>query len=382
MSRVALIPCGSYESREVFEAVGEGFRLLGGVENFAEMGETILLKPNLLAAAAPESCVTTHPSVFRAVAQHLRSLDVHLTWGDSPGFGRSDWVARKAGILEVAEELRVVLADFISGRDVAYPEGRLLKRWFLANGALDADGIVSLSKMKTHGLTRMTGAVKNMFGCVPGMRKGEFHARMDNADRFAQMLVDLNRALPARLHVMDGVIAMEGNGPRSGDPRHMGVILMSADPVALDATACRLMNLDPLLVGTCEYGERFDLGTWSRVEVVGGAVEDFAAEDFAVNRHAGSTTGSARGNVARFMRRWTVPKPVILTERCTACGRCIKACPVAPKAVDWAAGSDKEEGRPPVHDLTRCIRCYCCQEMCPEGAIDIEIPLLGRIIHR
>ncbi len=380
-ARVALVPCPSYDPKIVAAAVAEGFSLLGGVEQFAALGETILLKPNFLSGAAPDACVTTHPEVFRAVTEHLRPVGAHLTYGDSPGFGRPEGVARKAGVAEVAEELGVTLADFIAGREVSYPDGFLIKKWFFAHGALDADGIISLSKMKTHGLTRMTGAVKNMFGCIPGMRKGEFHARMNDAERFSQMLVDLNRALPARLHVMDGVVAMEGNGPRNGDPRAMGVLLFSTDPVALDATVCRLMNLDPLLVGTCEFGQRHGLGAWEHVEVVGGKIGDFIAEDYVVNRRTASTTGSGSGRVSRFMRRWIVPKPVILTDRCSRCGTCVKVCPVEPKAVDWPSG-EESKGHPPVHDYNLCIRCYCCQEMCPDRAIEVEVPPLGRLIHR
>ncbi len=380
-AKVAIVRCDDYAESNVSAAVDRGFALLGGPERFVtEPGERILLKPNLLVASAPESCVTTHPTVFGAVARVLRDAGAHLTYGDSPGFGSTAGVARKAGLAQIAEEMGIGLADFREGREVDSERARLVRTWHLANGVLDSDGIVNLPKMKTHGLTRLTGAVKNLFGCVPGLLKGEFHARMTDVDLFSQMLVDLALTLPARLHVMDAVVAMEGNGPRSGDPRPVRALLFSEDPVALDATACRLMSLDPLLVGTCLHGQAFGLGSMDALEYLGDPLEEFVVPDFVANRSHASTTGS--GRVSRFMRRWVVPKPVIRPALCTACGTCVHVCPLDPKAVDWTTAGGSGAGMPPEHDHSRCTRCYCCQEMCPERAIEIEVPLLGRLIHR
>ncbi len=381
-SRVAIVRCEGYELAKVDDAVARGLDLLGWPGPFVrEYSEHLLLKPNLLVGAVPDSCVTTHPAVFRAVASHLKSAGAHLTYGDSPGFGNPEGAARRAGLVPVAEELGIPFADFSDGKQVSFPEGDLIKTWFVANGALEADGIVSLPKMKTHGLTRMTGAVKNQFGCVPGMRKGEFHARMNDVRRFSRMLVDLNRLLRPRLYVMDGIMAMEGNGPRNGDPRPMNVLIFSDDPVAIDATVCRMMNLDVSLVDTVIIGQELGLGTYDDIEYVGDPLEGFIAEDYKVNRSARSTTESSEGRFSGLMRRYVVPKPFIIAERCTACGTCVKVCPVEPKAVDWAESSGKAEKRPPRHDYSACIRCYCCQEMCPERAIEVATPLLGRLIH-
>ena len=380
-STVAVVRCEDYDRAAASAAVARGFELLGGAERFVTIaGEHLLLKPNLLVSSAPESCVTTHPAVFRAVAEQLAAAGARLSYGDSPGFGNPRSVARKAGLESVAEELGIPFADFSDGRQVPFPDGELIKTWFIANGALDADGIVSLPKMKTHGLSRMTGAVKNQFGCVPGMRKGEFHARMSDVRRFSTMLVDLNRLLQTRLFVMDGIVAMEGNGPRNGDPRPARVLLFSEDPVALDATACRIMNLDPSLVETVVMGEQFGLGTATDIEYLGDDVDEFVLEDFVVNRSPRLTTENAEGRLSGLMRRFVVPKPYIVPERCTSCGTCVRVCPVEPKAVDFPA-RDADAGEHPRHDYSLCIRCYCCQEMCPERAIEIKTPLLGRVIH-
>jgi uncharacterized protein (DUF362 family)/NAD-dependent dihydropyrimidine dehydrogenase PreA subunit len=382
-SKVALVRCEGYDEDLAHAAVGRALDLLGGAASFAELGESIVLKPNLLVGSPADQHVTTHPSVFKAVAAHLQAAGAHLSYGDSPAFGRTESAARRAGLGDAIDELSLSLADFSDGREIQLEDAALVKTWFFANGALDADGIVSISKMKTHGLTRMTGAIKNQFGCIPGIRKGEFHARMTDVDLFSQMLVDLNRALPARLYVMDAIIAMEGNGPRSGDPRPMNVVLASADPVALDATMCRLANLDIELVGTCTHGEALGLGTASDIELVGDPIDEFIAEEFVVNRSAGSTTGTGNdGRASRFMRGYLIPKPVIDGNSCTACGTCVKMCPIDPKAVDWTTEAGAKDKKPPAHDYKLCTRCYCCQETCPEHAIKIVTPLLGRVVHR
>jgi len=374
---VALVRCEDYDEARVHDAVGRGLALLGGAGHFASAGDTLLLKPNLLSGKAPEKVVTTHPSVFRSVARHFLDLGASVTYGDSPGFGRPEGVARKAGLAQVAEELGLRLADFVNGETVSFPEGQTIKQFTVAVGALQCDGIVSLPKMKTHALTRLTGAVKNQFGCIPGILKGEFHARLSDMDRFAQMLVDLTRLVCPRLYIMDAVVAMEGNGPGNGDPRPIKALLLSTDPVALDAIAGRMMNLDPELVPTTVWGEKMGLGSHSHIHTVGDPVESFIAADFKANRRTGSTTGAMNGALARLLRNVLVPKPVIGAGRCTRCGTCVHVCPSNPKAVEFRKGREA----PPVYDYRLCLRCYCCQELCPEKAITVHTPPLGRLIH-
>ena len=378
-SGVVLARCEDYDEARVYDAVGKGLALLGGASHFVDPDERLLLKVNLLAGSAPEKAVTTHPSVFKAVARHFQAAGAQLVYGDSPGFGRPESVARRARIREAAAELGIELADFVSGQTVSFPEGHLIKQFTVAQGALCADGLVSLPKLKTHALTRMTGAVKNQFGCIPGLLKGEFHARLPDMERFAQMLVDLTRLLRPRLYVMDAIVAMEGNGPRGGDPRPVKALLLSNDPVALDATACRMMDLDPLLVPTIRWGQETGLGTHSKVEVRGDPLESFVLPDYKANRKNEISTGLVGRLAARLLRDYAVPRPVIDAAQCTRCGTCVKVCPATPKAVDFR-GADKVDA--PSYDYTSCIRCYCCQELCPENAITVATPMLGRLLHR
>lgn len=378
-STVALVACDNYNDEEVYSAVSKGLDLLGGLSRFLKPGEKIVLKPNVLIGASPERCVCTHPAVLRAVGKILLEAGASVTCGDSPAFGGAKINMRIAGLKRVADELGIGLADFARGRTVAHKQALLNKRFVIANGVLEADGLVSLPKLKTHGLTRMTGAVKNTFGCVPGFSKGQHHARTPDPYAFATMLVDLNTLVRPRLFIMDAVMAMEGNGPRSGHPRKLGVLLFSSDPIALDAVACKIIALDPALVPTSAPGEKAGLGTYhdENIEIVGENVEDHICRDFDVVRKP--PVPAAGGRFGRFIKNRTAPRPVIDIALCTLCGTCIRHCPVNPKAVDWMDGN---ESRPPVHNYNRCIRCFCCQEMCPEGAISVKEPLLGKIFIR
>jgi len=325
----------------------------------------------------PEKPVCTHPSVFKAVCRILLEANTAVCYGDSSAFGRCETNLKRAGLKQVADGLGISLADFSKGKPVSHKEALLNKRFVIANGVLESDGLVSLPKLKTHGLTRFTGAVKNQFGCIPGMLKSQFHAKMPDPYDFATMLVDLNTLIKPRLYIMDGIVAMEGNGPRSGKPKNLGAVLLSSDPIALDAIACKIINLDPKMVPTSEPGERAGLGTYhyESIQVIGENIETFIDRDFEVIREPPVSAPS--GRVRTFIKNRISPKPIIDKIICTNCGICVGHCPVSPKAVNWHTGN---ESIPPAFKYERCIRCFCCQELCPEGAVSIEETLLGKVI--
>jgi Pyruvate/2-oxoacid:ferredoxin oxidoreductase delta subunit len=192
------------------------------------------------------------------------------------------------------------------------------------------------------------------------------------------MLVCLNLYLRPRLYVMDGIIAMQGNGPRGGTARQMNVLLFSADPVALDATVCRMIDLDPLFVPTMQPAQDWGLGTYraEEIEIVGDALESFLQKDFDVVRSpVRPVTSSA---AVGFARNLVSPRPVIDAAVCKNCGTCVEHCPAGPKAVEWHNG---DKSKPPAYKYERCIRCFCCQELCPEGAITVTTPLLGKLLQ-
>ena len=379
MSDVAIISCGSYEDAEVQAAVERGISLLGGAGKFVQPDEKILLKLNWLSGDPPEKCVTTHPAVFRAVARVFQSAGAKISYGDSPGFQSPESAAKKTGAAEVADQLNIPLADFHEGKEVHFAEGHQNKKFIISNAVLESDGVISLPKMKTHAFQRVTGAIKNQFGCIPGALKGEFHVKMPSAYDFAKMLIDLNTFVHPRLYIMDGIMAMEGNGPRGGDPRKMNVLLLSTDPIALDATMCRLMNLDPALVLTNRAGEEMGAGTYhaENIRLLGDAMEGFIAKDYVVNRDPDSS--ESKKSRPSFIKEAITPKPYIIAEKCVRCGICVRMCPVTPKVVDWHDGN---KSNPPTYQYERCIRCYCCQEVCPESAIQVKVPFLRRLLDR
>jgi uncharacterized protein (DUF362 family)/Pyruvate/2-oxoacid:ferredoxin oxidoreductase delta subunit len=378
-SKVAIVRCNDYDEANVEQAVQRGIELLGGMAQFIRLEEKILLKPNVLAGDDPEKLVGPHPLVFKAVARLAQQVTPHISYGDSPGFGKPIAQARKAGLHSVAEALGIPLADFENGREVEFKESPFLKYFTLANGVLDANGLISIAKFKTHGLTRITGAVKNQFGCVPGLLKGQFHLKLPNPIDFARMLVVLNLYILPRLYVMDGIIAMEGNGPRGGTPRPMHVLFFSPDPIALDATVCRMIDLDPAFVPTNLPGQEWGLGTFqeSEIELLGDPLESFICKDFNVVREPVKQV-TAANNIA-FLRNLISPKPVIDPATCTLCGTCVSVCPVQTKVVDWING---DMTRPPAYNYDLCIRCFCCQELCPEHAISILTPFLARLAQK
>jgi uncharacterized protein (DUF362 family) len=378
-TKVAVIRCDSYDGQQVLESVKRGIDLLGGISSFVKPGEKIVLKPNILVGVEAEKCVTTHPAVFGAVGKLCQAAGAKVYYGDSPSFGKAESNLRRAGLKQVGDELGFMLADFDAGREVSHKDALLVKKMVLANGVLDSNGLISLPKLKTHGLVRFTGAVKNQFGCVPGLLKGQYHVKLPDPYDFAAMLVDINTYIKPRLYVMDGITAMEGNGPRSGKPKQLNVLLFSADPIAIDAVACRIIDVNPEIVPTAKLGEKAKLGTYhtENIEIVGDNLEALIDKKFKVNRTAPVTNKGNR--VMSFIKNKITPRPVIDKTKCTQCGTCVKMCPVEPKAVNWV---NNDKSKPPKHYYDRCIRCYCCQETCQEGAIDIESPLLGRLFFR
>ena len=377
-SVVVAVPCGSYEPETVYESVRVGIQALGGLSAFLKPEERVLVKPNLLKPADAVSAVTTHPEVLRAVLRLLEEYGCSsVRFGDSPCLDTGTHALERIGFHADEPVFGARLTPMSEEVRVDFPDGMTEKEFWFAREVTEADAIINVCKMKTHALMKITGAVKNLFGLLYGTRKAREHMKFPNDGLFARMLVDIHRCVKPRLHIMDAIVAMEGNGPGAGTPRKMGLLLFSADPVALDTVFCSLIHLDPETVETNIQGEAMGLGTWHSdqirlmlvrpvTESAGAEVsfEDFVnaygAPDFDVIREPKGHLARSLSVLSFFSRR-----PVIDAKKCVQCGVCVAHCPVPGKALSFRNGKD----HPPVYDRKKCIRCYCCQETCPQKAI-------------
>ena len=264
MEKVALLKCTEYDlglvEKKLREAVfireylsdiywklREGFELLGGdsfLRKLIPYNSKVLLKPNMLSIEKAGSPVVTHYIVFEAIIRILKDYSTDISFGDSPGFGDSNRAAEKSGLLSIAERYNINFEDFKDSVHIKLDNSILCKSWNIAKAAYKADRIITLPKLKTHGMAYYTGAVKNQFGCVPGTQKATWHTRMPDANNFCKMLLDLNTVIDADFAILDGIVAMQGNGPKNGEPYNLNAIIMGSSMTAVDSVGVRLIGYD------------------------------------------------------------------------------------------------------------------------------------------
>ncbi len=359
---VSIVRCKSYDETEVLKALRRSIELIGGIDSFVKKGHRVLLKPNLLYGKQPEKAVTTHPSVIRGIIQLVKEAGGIPSLGDSPGIGNVIGVAEKAGIKRIAEEMGCPILEF--NRPVLPPErkGRTFRNIEIDQAIVEADVIINLPKWKTHAQMLLTLGVKNLFGCIPGPRKAMWHLKAgDDHKLFAQMLVDISQMVQPSLSILDGIVGMEGNGPNSGDPIPLGLLLASPSPLSLDQVVCDLLGISRKALLTNRVAIEQGLGR-DDPEIKGEKVEEVKISHFRLP------------NLTRV--DWYLPeffkktlknalnaKPAIDRKICKLCNQCVELCP--PKAL---IGNSETIA----FDYGKCIRCFCCQEICPEGAIHIK----------
>ncbi len=373
VERVSIARCPTYTYPQVLAGVRDAVKPLGGMGAFVGRGDRVLLKPNLLSAKHPDKCVTTHPSVVKAAAQLVQEEGGIPFIGDSPSVGSFRRLAGQTGMKEVANEVGCPLVEFEEVAQIRTGEDYTFRRFELARAVLEADVVISLPKVKTHTMMLFTLGVKNIFGCIPGMRKAQWHLKAGRDHRyFASMLVEICQIVKPGLTIADGIIAMEGDGPGSGDPRPLGLILAGANPLALDTIICQILGVAPEQLPTIQAARRKGLeGTEpEKIAVLGLRVEEVKAEGFRLPRRFDLEWGLP-GFVKETLREVFVPKPVVERDSCKGCGVCAEICP--PKAISLSDMGVRI-------DYKKCIRCYCCQEICPEGAVQINEGWLRRFV--
>lgn len=371
---VAIARCETYEAQEVKKALLAALTPLGGLD-WVKPGMRVAVKANLLTRFRPERAATVHPAIAVALCELLVERQARVVLGDSPGgpFNAAyvGAVYAGTGMTQVLKTGATLNEDF-TYLDVKNPAAVAAKEFQVTRYLAEADAIINLCKLKTHGLMAYTGACKNLYGAVPGMHKSEYHYRYQTQEAFADMLVDICEWCKPVLSIADGVVAMEGNGPSGGTPRQMGALLTARNPHALDLAAASLMNFGLQEVPTLRAAHARGLIPKDASELqVFGKLAPFVIADFKhAAQHDIKLWGSKNEMVSRALTRLLANRPAVDKNGCVGCGECRDMCPA--KAIRIA---DKRA----VIERSKCVRCFCCQEFCPKGVIRVERPLLARL---
>ena len=368
-SQISVIKCDSYEPVPVEQAVRRVVDLLGGITSFVKPGSTVLVKPNLLMSKEPEYGITTHPEVVRQVIHILKEINCKVIVGDGPSiWGRYienvDEVYAVTGIKKLCQDEGVEL--------VSFDKRRMRDKYPLTVWLDKCDHLVNLPKFKTHELTLLTGAIKNLFGLVSGTYKLELHKNNFAPPEFAKTLVDIYQDSRPDLTIIDGILALEGDGPAtSGKARQLNLLLGGADCVALDTVMAKIMGIRGQEVLTTKEAARRGLGEGqlSKIKIQGEDIDKLKIKPFVLpitSMRINSLAGPLKNIVKPLLRYY----PYSLRLKCTACGHCVNVCPK--KCITL-----KTEGISV--DYKQCIACFCCQEACPAAAIRIKKSLLAKI---
>ena len=374
---VSIVKCKSYG--ECRAGIDAALSLIGGIEKFVHPGDKVIIKPNLVSRKRPGSAVTTNERFVHEVIRIAEAAGGIVTIAESPGGPYNAALLkslyRACGMERAIEGTNATLNYDTGFTEVSHHAGRTLKSMPIIDPILRADVIINLPKLKTHAMTSYTGAVKNLFGVIPGTHKAELHFRLDDRDAFCSMLVDLCERVKPTLNIVDAITGMEGNGPTSGRDRHIGLVLASASPYELDLAASTIIGYSPEENPTVR--ESIQRGhapaTVAELDIRGESIAAVSIPDF--------VKPESHFNLLKLIDlppalnalliNKLASRPRIEYDKCISCGECARCCP--PEAISMENGK-------PVINKNKCIRCFCCQELCPKSAVAIKRPLLNRFM--
>ena len=380
-STVALVKCDDYDQAKVDASIKKALTLLGGLAQFVKPGQRVLIKPNLLMKSRPERAITTHPSIVSAVVREVAALGAAALVGDSPGNVNANirQVWDETGIKNAVEQAGGKMVTFQQDgiKETKSPSpSASMPILNLSRLVLEADVIINLPKLKTHNLTAFTGAIKNMFGAIPGFYKTKFHQKAPNPKIFAGLIVDVYQAAQPALNIFDAVVGMEGPGPANGNPRKLGAIIASADGVAADAAASYLIGFDPLKVDIIRIAYQRKLGEadLKSIQILGAEIGRLRQKEW---KHP-----SGLSNLYRFLPGFLFDllhpllntinvDPQVNPGKCTKCLVCVKNCPA--NTINYCPDT-----KVVAIDLKNCIHCLCCHELCEYDAIKLKSSWLAR----
>ncbi len=357
-----------------------------GIDKAYFSGKKVVIKPNLVMKKVPDAMATTHPATLSALLTVLKEMDVTPLIAESPGglFNRQrlEGIYRTCGIMDVANRHDVQLSYDTEAIWLSHENGKTVKKFHVIRPIAEADILIDLCKLKSHGLTKMSAAIKNFFGVIPGIEKFEMHATYPDYRDFGSMICDLTQMLYEKKEIIaitDAVVGMEGDGPTAGTPRKIGALLMSRNPFASDIVSETLLGFAGTVPIVREAAERgLCPADITGIELVGDEItplilSDFKEPETAENRSTSALSFFSGGKLGRFF----MPRPKASLDRCRGCGECVASCPK--HTIELVEKKGKKLAS--IHHAN-CIRCYCCQELCPFGAIEIKKNLIIKIISK
>ncbi len=373
MSKVSVLRCNEYDPELIYNVIKQS---LVNIDFHLPTNKTVLLKPNVLGQRKPETAVDTHPAVIDAVCRLLKEKDNEIWIGDSGGisaYGGTKKAFQVSGIEAAAKKHNAKLISFEGSRrkKIIDNNAKILKEFILAGEPFLADMVINIPKLKTHVLTKYTGAVKNIYGCVPGGGKAKKHALAPNEDSFSQLLLDIYQNIPIHLNIMDAIVGLEGDGPGSaGIPKKAGLILVSENAPSLDIEASRIIGYNPLDIKSISYAIERNLSPKIEdVEIIG---EKNINVNFKKPTAKTQLASKLPKPMLKFLFNLASYKPYTNKDRCKKCNVCADVCPVDAIELDPY----------PEFNRQKCILCYCCHENCPHNAIDLGHNLITRVYKK
>ena len=379
---VSVVRLDDYDPKKAREALERLLLPIGGLD-FVKPGMKVGIKVNLVSAMKPDAAATTHPAVVGALCEMLTERGAEVIIGDSPGGPFTaiylNRVYSASGMSGINMPGVALNRNYESAFCDGFEGAASLKSFEYTAWVKDVDAIIDFAKLKSHGMMSLSAAVKNLFGCIPGTVKPEYHYRFPNTRDFANMLVDLNVFFKPVLSIVDGVLAMEGNGPTMGNPRKVGAMIASRSSYACDRICADIIGLKEENVPTLALArERGLCPARDEIETVG-ELNDLIVSDFDNVERLNSIEFlndlvGIRGKIwSGLLKKAMCSRPRLTSKKCVGCKKCFEICPA--KAIIM------KKGKPDI-DRAKCIRCFCCQEFCPKGALRVHRPLIAKLISK
>ncbi len=379
-SKVAIVACPNYDQDQVDQALEQALSPIGGLESIVKPGQKVLLKVNALNGSAPDVAANTHPTVVAAVIKAVKKIGATPLVGDCPGDPKAivEKIMETNGISSAARSAGGELIDLYAPgiSEIPSPSGnKTIPSHRIARAVLDADVVINLPKLKTHNLTLFTGAIKNLFGCVPGFSKAKYHGLAPHPTEFSKSLVDILEIVKPKLNIIDAVYGMEGKGPSFGEKRLLGAIMASTDAVALDAVSSAVIGYRPFDIDTTKiaHERRLGQGDLDQIDIEGLALNQIRQawkHPLDIHRLSKYVPGFVLKIASPFAKYLRID-PIIIQETCTQCLICLNNCP---------AHTIHQKNGKIVIDHDNCIMCFCCYELCPYKAIKLKRSWLVRLL--